>query len=178
MAKKTISLRLDGEKRIFRLLVGKESRDGLAVIRIAQIVRDPELGYTLSPRYIPPCLNIASSKRLVRLLERRLDELATRSRSIDERRQEGTGTAGFPNAEDFLLLQTINTYVPGLKHLCQVRRGHPELPYAHLLQLAGALCSFSRGADPTQPGHRSAAGRDGVQRTLVRSFVCISCKCR
>jgi type VI secretion system protein ImpJ len=37
----------------------------------------------------------------------------------------------------------VNTYLPPLKHLWTARRRHPELMYVSMLELAGALCTFS-----------------------------------
>ena len=132
----------------FKLLLGAQSSDGYTTMRIAQVVRQSK--FATSPRYVAPCLKITASKILLESLTARLDDLAERSRTLDSRRQEGAGIAGFSTPEDFLLLQTLTTFIPRLSHACKVAHPHPECVYALLLELAGALCAFSRGADPAK----------------------------
>lgn len=42
----------------------------------------------------------------------------------------------------------VNSYLPELKHILQVRQGHPESAYVAMLRLAGALSTFSLEARP------------------------------
>ncbi|HTS61694.1 MAG TPA: type VI secretion system baseplate subunit TssK, partial [Candidatus Acidoferrales bacterium] len=49
---------------------------------------------------------------------------------------------------NFWLLHTVNSYLPELKHIWKVRKGHPEAAYVSMLRLAGALATFSLEAQP------------------------------
>ena len=61
------------------------------------------------------------------------------------RRQRNRGLADFgsSDSEHFWLLYTVNTHLPLIRHLFEVRHGHPEKLYRALLALAGALSTFS-----------------------------------
>ncbi|HLW77700.1 MAG TPA: type VI secretion system baseplate subunit TssK, partial [Bryobacteraceae bacterium] len=49
---------------------------------------------------------------------------------------------------NFWLLYTINTAFPTFRHLFETRGGHPETLYAAMLDLAGALTTFSTTIHP------------------------------
>jgi len=144
-------------ERHFKLLFTPpvDATDGFSVLRVGQITRDAAGKYVLNEASVPPCLEFASNTYLVSLLERRVEKLAAKSRNLGQRRHSGNvGTSGFANLQDFLLLLTINSFLPGLQHIRSARFGHPEFPFFQLLNLAGALCSFSSLVDPAElPGY-------------------------
>jgi type VI secretion system protein ImpJ len=85
------------------------------------------------------------------LLRRQVEILATRRTALSApRRQRGKLVAEFTASEtaNFWLLHTINSYLPELRHIWHVRRGHPEGAYVAMLRLAGALSTFSLEAYP------------------------------
>jgi type VI secretion system protein ImpJ len=138
-------------RRTFRLLFEDEYRDGFSALRIAQVTRNAAGIPILNPRYIAPCLNLASSNYLSMLLRRQIEILATKSATLSgPRRQRGKITAEFSPSEtaNFWLLHTVNSYLPELKHIWKVRQGHPEAAYVAMLRLAGALSTFSLEAHP------------------------------
>lgn len=138
-------------RRGFRVLFGDEHRDGFATLRIAQVVRSPADVPILNPRFVAPCLNLGCSSYLSGLLRRQIEILATKSATLSgPRRQRGKITAEFLPSEtaNFWLLHTVNSYLPELKHIWKVRKGHPEAAYAAMLRLAGALSTFSLEARP------------------------------
>lgn len=138
-------------RRTFRLLFEDEYRDGFSSFRIAQVTRNAAGVPILNPRFIAPCLNLASSTYLGGLLRRQIEILATKSGSLSgPRRQRGKITAEFSPSEtaNFWLLHTVNSYLPELKHIWKVRKGHPEPAYVAMLRLAGALSTFSLEARP------------------------------
>jgi len=147
----------DGEKpvqvarRTFRFVFEDEYRDGFSVLRIAQITRNSAGMPILNPKFVAPCLNIGSSTYLNMLLRRQIEILATKSATLSgPRRQRGKITAEFNPSEtaNFWLLHTVNSYLPELKHIWKVRKGHPEPAYVAMLRLAGALATFSLEAHP------------------------------
>jgi type VI secretion system protein ImpJ len=138
-------------RRTFRILFQDEYRDGFSSLRIAQLTRNAAGIPILNPRFIAPCLNLASSTYLSGLLRRQIEILATKSATLSgPRRQRGKITAEFSPSEtaNFWLLHTVNSYLPELKHIWKVRKGHPEAAYVAMLRLAGALSTFSLEARP------------------------------
>src|SRR3974377_2054272 len=138
-------------RRAFRVLFGDEYREGFAVLRIAQVIRNAAGIPILNPRFVPPCLTLAASSYLNSLLRRQIEILATKSATLSgPRRQRGKITAEFSPSEtpNFWLLHTVNSYLPELKHIWKVREGHPEPAYVAMLRLAGALATFSLEARP------------------------------
>jgi len=140
-------------RRTFRLLFDGEYRDGFSSFRIAQVIRNPAGIPILNPRFVAPCLDLASSAHLIMLLRRQIEILSTKSATLSApRRQRGKTQADFSASEtaNFWLLHTVNSYLPELKHIWKVRHGHPEAAYVAMLRLAGALSTFSLEASPDQ----------------------------
>jgi type VI secretion system protein ImpJ len=138
-------------RRTFRVLFGDDYRDGYSTLRIAQVIRNAAGIPILNPRFVAPCLSLAASPYLNSLLRRQIEILATKSGSLSgPRRQRGKITAEFSPSEtaNFWLLHTVNSYLPELKHIWKVRKGHPEPAYVAMLRLAGALATFSLEARP------------------------------
>ena len=137
--------------RTFRVLFEDEYRDGYSVLRVGQLSRDPAGTPILNPQFVAPCLDLGSSTYLLMLLRRQIEILATKSSALSApRRQRGKVVAEFSPSEtaNFWLLHTVNSYLPELKHIWKVRRGHPEPAYVAMLRLAGALTTFSLEGRP------------------------------
>jgi len=133
-------------RKTLRLLLEGENRDGFTSLRIAQISRNQAGTYILAPRFIPPCLDIASSEYLMMLLRRQIEVLAAKAGALAQpRRQKGRDLADFTTSEvsSYWLLHTINSYMPELRHIWAVRKGHPEPLFVAMLRLAGALSTFA-----------------------------------
>jgi type VI secretion system protein ImpJ len=129
-----------------RILFGDENRDGYKSLRVARVMRNSAGVYVLDPEFIPPLLDMAASEYLMNLLRRQVEILISKSNSLSAaRRQKGSELAGFNfnDAAAFWLLHTVNTAAPTLQHLWNVRRGHPEAAWVRLIELAGALATFS-----------------------------------
>jgi type VI secretion system protein ImpJ len=133
-------------KKSFRLLFGGEALEGFTSMRISQISRSPAGTYVPSPKFIPPLLNIVASDYLMMLARRQVEVLTAKSASLGlPRKQRGRDVADFTTTEvaNFWLLHTVNSYLPELKHIWKVRRGHPDVLYRAMLRLAGALTTFT-----------------------------------
>ena len=105
---------------------GDENADGYNTFRVAQIIRDPAGVPVLNPEFIAPCLNLAHSEQLMRLLRRQIEILANKANTLSaERRQRGKVQADFGPTETFRfwLLHTVNSFLPEIKHFYKVRRG-------------------------------------------------------
>ncbi len=135
-----------------KLFFGKERTDGYTTIRIAEIVRQSNGQPIIRDNYVPPVLQIAASPFLMSGARRVLAGITARQRELasDRRlRQRGAVELHSTNARKFWLLHTLNGHIPGLTHLIETARVHPEELYVAMSALAGQLCSFADDADPT-----------------------------
>ncbi|RLC32607.1 MAG: type VI secretion system baseplate subunit TssK [Deltaproteobacteria bacterium] len=123
----------------------KEQLGDYTLIPIARLQREGEK-VVLSEQFIPPCMNIAGSGVLFKLVGDIRDQLAARVHQLEGYKKErGIHTAEF-GARDmvFLLaLRSLNRYVPLLNHLTESDGAHPWDVYAVLRQLTGELSCFS-----------------------------------
>ena len=100
----------------------------------------------LSEHFVPPCLAISSSEPLLKLVKEIRDQIAARSRQLEEyKSQRGIQTAEFGSRDMvyLLALRSLNRYVPLLFHFTEAPQVHPWTIYGALRQLIGELSSFS-----------------------------------
>jgi len=134
----------------FQLLLETEPRDGLTVLPIANIVRDGAGGFALDPDFIPPCVQITASERLM-LLTGRLVEILEQKSAALTRAATGAATVGGYSPREisaFWLLHAVNSGLAALHHLWASKRGHPEELFMEMLRLGGALCTFAVDSHP------------------------------
>ena len=96
--------------------------------------------------FVPPCLTIRSSEPLLKNIKDVRDQIASRSRQLEEYKlQRGIHTADFGSRDMVFLLalRTLNRYVPLLFHLTEGPQVHPWDVYGLLRQLIGELSTFS-----------------------------------
>ena len=119
------------------------------LLPIARVMRDGTGHLAYDPAYIPPCLQISASDRLMKVARRLIEILEDKSNSMSGLRIGGI-RAGFSSQEiaSFWFVHTINSGLSVLRHLCLSKRGHPEQLYLEMARLAGALCTFSLGSNP------------------------------
>lgn len=117
---------------------------------VAEVQRTADGGYALREGYVPPCLAIGASERLVGLLRNVIERLIAKSSELADKRRQRGGLADFSTADttSFLMLQTVNTAIPALLHALAVRETHPEPVYRSIASLVGALCTFSDALHP------------------------------
>ena len=138
-------------RKNFRLLVEGEPLQGMAALRVARIKRSGDDAFQLDPAFVPPLVDVAASDFILGALRGLVEILAAKSSILGGmRRQRNQNLAEFSAADvaNFWLLYTVNTYFPVLRHVLQVRRGHPEALFAELSALAGALTAFSFKIQP------------------------------
>lgn len=125
----------------------KEMVGDYLLLPLARLEKDVE-SIRVSPQFIPPALTIQSSEVLSQIIWDIRDQLASRSRQLDEyKSQRGIHTSDF-GARDMvfiLALRTLNRYVPLLFHYTESPIVHPWQVYGLLRQLIGELSSFSDG---------------------------------
>lgn len=138
-------------KKNFRFLTEGESLDGYSSLRVARVMRSEADVFQLDPHFVPPLLDFSASDYLVAIARRLVEILSARSTGIaGMRRQRNQTLADFTVADiaNFWLLYTINTSFPIFRHLFETRGGHPEHLFTAMLQLAGALTTFSADIHP------------------------------
>lgn len=141
LGRKNIRLLLDDE-------IPAEANGGEVVLPIARVIRDSAGHFVLDANFVPPCLNIGGSPRLMSVLRRLVEILEAKSTTLTQ----PFGARSFAEHElmKFWLLHAVNSNLAQLKHLYMSRRGHPEQLYLAMAGLAGALCTFGIKADALQ----------------------------
>jgi len=135
-----------GRKNI-RLLLDSETADGLVALPLARIMRDGAGHIVFDPEFIPPCLQISASERLMLLLGRLVEILEQKSSSIGGAPAAG-GDFSPRDIANFWLLHAVNASLAPLRHLWISKRGHPEELFVEFSRLAGALCTFTLDSHP------------------------------
>lgn len=139
-----------GRKNI-RIVLDLEAGDDLITLPIARIMRSPSGQYIFDPTFIPPCVQIGASPRLMSLLGRLIEIMEEKSASLARSAASGPEAgAGFSTRDiaSFWFLHTVNAALSPLRHLYYSKRGHPEELFLELSRLGGALCTFSLDSHP------------------------------
>lgn len=133
-------------RKNFRLSLDAEPMDGeeRVWIPLARVRRDGAGHFVYDPAYVPPCLQIGASERLLGLAARVVEMLDAKADAL--RAELGGGVAGA--GPRLWLAHAIHSARAPLHHLHQARGAHPEQLFAELSRLAGALCTFALDSDP------------------------------
>lgn len=138
-------------KKNFKLLFTGELLDDHDYLKIAELERTPSGAIALKEDYIPPCIAISASHRLMRILRRLRELLSAKSDELSEQcQQRTTALHEISPADVYHLwsLQTINQFIPELNHFYRMGQGHPEEIFRLLSLFAGALTAFSADIRP------------------------------
>jgi type VI secretion system protein ImpJ len=138
-----------GRKNI-RITLDTESTEGCETLPVARVMRDGSGHFVFDPAFIPPCIRVSASERLMAMLRRLIDMLDTKAGSIVAgKRRGGTAWSEYSTQDiaNFWFLHAINTASAPLRHLFVSKRGHPEELYTEMLRLGGALCTFANDSD-------------------------------
>jgi len=139
-----------GRKNI-QILLDTEDAGGRLTLPLARVTRDTSGHFIYDDRFIPPCLEIGASDRLMTLTRRMIEILEEKSATLSRTKgSRGAFSEGFSPQEiaTFWYLHSINSSLAALRHLYFSRRGHPEALFVELLRLAGALCTFKVDSHP------------------------------
>jgi type VI secretion system protein ImpJ len=139
-----------GRKNI-RFIVETQDPQGLVTLPVARVLRDGSGRFIFDPSFIPPCLQISASERLLVIARTLVDILDEKSASLSRaRRATAQGRAGYSSEEiaSFWFVHTVNESLSVLRHLSVSERGHPEQLYMEMSRLAGALCTFGLDSHP------------------------------
>jgi len=152
-------------RKNFRLLLEDAPRDGLTALALARVRRDGSGHFIYDPDYVPPCLRIGASARLLALAARLVQVLEARADGLRAEREATPSGAGVGYASRevsaFWLSHALHSSIPALRGLVEARSAHSEQLYTELARLAGALCTFALGSHPrTLPlyDHRDLGG--------------------
>ncbi len=139
-----------GRKNI-RLLLDTELDPSLITLPIARIGRDGSGHFIYDSNFIPPCVEVSASTRLMMLTRRIVEILEEKSANLTQAKTGGAkSAAGWSSQEvaNFWFLHSVNAALAPLRHLCFSKRGHPEELFNELSRLAGALCTFGLDSHP------------------------------
>jgi type VI secretion system protein ImpJ len=135
----------------FRLLLDHQPLDGLEVLPIARIRRDGHGHFLYDADYVPPCLQIGASEKLLQITARLVEILDAKSDALAlERKSTQRPLAEWAGREiaSFWLTHAVHAAATPMRHLLRTRSVHPERLYLEMARLAGALCTFSLDAHP------------------------------
>lgn len=138
-----------GRKNL-RLTLDVEGSGDTVSLPIARVKRDGAGHFMYDPEYIPPCVQVGASQRLMQLLSRLIEILDAKSDSMVRGRRGSAEEFARQEVASFWLLHAIDSSLPLLRYTAQVKRVHPERLYVELARLAGALCTFAFDTHPRQ----------------------------
>ena len=139
----------------FRLLLDNELAPDDFALPLARLRRDGAGHFVLDEGFVPPCLHLAASPRLLGLLRGAIDMLDAKGAALAATlaaaapapagAAPGGGPAAYVGSElaTRWLLHAVRSAEAPLRHLMAVRAVHPERLWTELARLAGALCTFS-----------------------------------
>ena len=162
-----------GQKNL-QLVLDTELPAGAVTLPIARVQRDGTGHFVYDPDYVPPCLQLAASPRLLALLARLVEVLDEKSGAMARGRPGSVDEYARQEIAGFWLLHTIHASLTPLRHHLTVRRTRPEALYLEMSRLAGALCTFALDAHPrTLPAyeHDDLAGCFDVLDRHIRTHL-------
>lgn len=133
--------------RTIRIIPESEARDHLVSIPVCRLLRSNTGSYSIDSDYIPPCISIGASERLVALLRGLLDVLQAKVDALyGFHREPSQHVIEFRSGDiaSFWLLHTASTAFAELSHYHHQAAFHPERLFEKILGLAGALMTFSK----------------------------------
>lgn len=136
-----------GRKNV-RLALDIEPLEDSVSLPVARVRRDGAGHFMYDPEYVPPCLHVAASPRLMQLLRRLVEILDAKSDSMMRGRRGTAEEFARQEVASFWLLHAIHSSLPALRHILDAKRVHPEELYTELARFAGALCTFTLDAHP------------------------------
>jgi type VI secretion system protein ImpJ len=137
-------------RKNFRLLLDSELTPGMTALPVAAIRRDGSGNFVYDTNFIPPCIDIRASRRLMLMMRELVAAMEEKTRALEGMRQPSTPLAEHfrRDLSTFWFLHALHSSLGVLRHLLLARRGHPERLYLELARLSGSLCSFALDAHP------------------------------
>ena len=135
-------------RKNFRLALDIEPISEVVSLPIARVKRDGAGHFMYDPEYVPPCVQVGASARLIEVLQRLIEILDAKGASMARGRRGSAEEFARQEVASFWLLHAIDSSLPVLRHIAQVKRVHPEQLYVEMSRLAGALCTFALDSSP------------------------------
>ncbi|CAN1523433.1 COG3522 Predicted component of the type VI protein secretion system [Rhabdaerophilaceae bacterium] len=127
-----------------RLILDGEPNDDCVTIALARVREvDASGGIQLDAEYVPPCLDIHASPRLVQIINDVRSLLKMRGDALASGLDLSRSGSDAATALDMMVLSVINSREPIFDHLASLGGQHPERVYLAMCELAGALMTFS-----------------------------------
>ena len=134
-------------QKVLRLQADDEPRDHLVSLPLCRVRRNATGGFELDGRFMAPSMSIESSPVLRTLLRRLLDILQAKVSALyGFHREPSRHVIEFRSGDiaSFWLLHTASSAFGSLTHFHHHPGLHPERLFQQMLQLAGALMTFSK----------------------------------
>ena len=134
-------------RRCVRVLADTEPRDHLVSLPLCRLRRSATGPFEIDPRFMPPALSIGAVPMLHAMLRRLLDALQAKVDALyGFHREPSRHVIEFRSGDiaSFWLLHTASSAFAALSHHLHHPALHPERLYERMLELAGALMTFSR----------------------------------
>ncbi len=128
------------------LLTGEEAREQFVTLKIAEVVNSGDGSYRLLTDYVPPVVHIGAAPFLLNLVNRLIEGISARLRSLNDRKANFSGgPSEFARTDpaQFMLLRSLSSIFPLLQHFQRHPELHPEQLYRILCQAVGGLCAFT-----------------------------------
>lgn len=164
-------------RRSVRVLADSEPRDHLVSLPLCRIRRSATGAFEVDGRFVPPSLSIASSPTLQAMLRRLLDVLQAKVDALyGFHREPSKHVIEFRSGDiaSFWLLHTASAAFAALSHLHVHPALHPERLYERMLELAGALLTFSKSftlADLPPYRHEAPGACFGKLDHIIRDLL-------
>lgn len=121
----------------------KDNYAEYSLIPVTQIIMEGE-NYALNQEYVPPCLNMHASSRLVKKVSELRDELAGRAIQL-KAGQAMLGSQIDNNSLRYRFsLQALSRYVPRLNHEVATPNIQPWQVYGGIKELIGEISTFTQ----------------------------------
>jgi type VI secretion system protein ImpJ len=138
-----------------RLLLESELTGKIVSLPLARVRRDGSGHFVFDPDFVPPCLRITASERLMVMLRRLIEILEAKSTALSRSSSGSGGLADFSSRDlaNFWLMHAVNSGLAALRHHWISKRGHPEELFLEMSRLGGALCTFALDSHPRALPH-------------------------
>lgn len=160
-------------KANYCILFEGEGLDNFTTLPLARLSRTINGQIVLDKNFIPPLLSIDVSDTLYNRLRSLLELLIAKSSFLSQNRKHlKSGFAEFPPSEmtSLALLKTINTSIPVINSFFTYSKVHPYELYLVLIQLAGALTTFSSNINVTELPFYDHSSTEKVFTTIFNSI--------
>lgn len=151
------------------LLLGDEPTEDYDAIKIAEVQRAGSGQLVTDPTFVPPCLRVSASPRLLAGARDVLARAIAKERELAQARQ-GRNAAELAPTDLIRLMQllALDQHIPWLAHVSEDGAASTRELFLGLAQLAGQLCAFSGDDVSTLPRFNYADLRSTFEPLFAR----------